>query len=1653
MRKILFILLALSGVMPAGEYLYHHPLGQSRLIPDMQSVALRHTGPVNDQGLSRAVTAVLGERFERMAPLHGADSRRLYIRGLNGGADLETVLAALRALPGIRQVMPVFKRGNVRFTVTERFIVRFYPGTASAEINRINRDNGVEKVRQIAADTWLLAAREMDGLRAAGLYGNLGAVQWAQPNVIYLDHSIFNSNDTYYASQWAHKNTGQTVANGAADGYPQTVQGFADADMDVDEAWTAMQNQGIQPGEGILIGVIDSGIELAHPDLKSRIADPGRDFTPDNQKDGNDIQGHGTAVAGVLAAEADNGLGVAGIAPYARLLPVKINSSWGSADDAGIAEAIDYAWQFGSDVLTNSWSGTDYSQVIADALNRAKTQGRGGKGCVIVFSSGNEGHGTVSFPARLSDVIAVGASNMFDEKKNQGSRDFNRKWGGNYGAELDLVAPTLVYTTDLVGQAGFDAGDYKDTFGGTSASCPHVSATAALILSVDPALTSDQVQEILQASADKIDRYMIDAAGWNKHVGYGRVNALQAVQKALGLDGDAPSFQFDKPLSGTDTGDRSLTVNIRDESGMDEALLFYRTTYRGQVSGWKSSGPLSVSGSAYSFSIPGQQWETMVEYYFFGRDKTGREVTFPIGGDSKTAPPLPIVYHVAELNSRSYASADVPVSWENANTFYSSTLDIKDDFSIVDVNATVDISGQIQDFAVALEAPSGVAAGILQLNPGTAYSNTTTDDEAKTPITDGADPYAGSFQPDNAQWVFDGERSAGSWKLTVYDDIYFNNGGSIKNWSLELTAMKDNPVPVVSDIPGQTIDEGGSFTSIDLNAYVSDGNHADSEISWSYSGNTDLLVSIDANNLATVSPPSANWSGSETITFTASDPGAATDSDAALFTVNAQNDPPVVSDIPDQTIAEGQSFATIALDDYVSDPDNSDAEMNWTYSGNSALTVSISAQRVATVTVPDSNWNGAETITFTATDPGGLSDSDGATFTVTAVNDAPVVSDIPGQTVAEGNSFATISLDDYVSDVDNADSEMNWSYSGNSALTVSISPQRVATIGIPDDNWNGAETITFTASDPGGLSDSDGATFTVTAVNDAPLVSGIPNQSIDEGQSFATIPLDDYVSDVDNADSEMSWSYSGNNELTVSISAQRVATVTVPDSNWNGSETITFTATDPGGLSNGDAAVFSVGAGNDPPTVSDIPDQTIAEGNSFATIILDDYVSDVDNADSEMNWSYSGNSALTVSISAQRVATVTVPDSNWNGSETITFTATDPGGLSDSDGAIFKVSAVNDAPVVSDIPGQTVAEGNSFATISLDDYVSDVDNTDSEMNWSYSGNSALTVSISPQRVATIAIPDNNWNGSETIIFTAADPDGLTDSDGAVFTVSAENDAPRISTPLPEISFAEDDSLLWPDSQWYPYVSDAETADADLNYTVKGNGTILVSPLDGGKRFSAVRDWFGSDTLMLRVDDGMLADSALMVVRVAARNDAPLLTHMPDSLSFNNSDSLRLDLRERADDVDTPYERLSWQISAGDSAVVLKLDNAGEVLTISAPDFRGETELFFILTDDSLAADSASVPLRVSGTISALEPTASVRGFELAQNYPNPFNPKTVIRYQLPVAGNVELSIYNILGNKVAVLVSGKQKAGRHEVRWDASGFSSGIYFYRLETAR
>ena len=584
-----------------------------------------------------------------------------------------------------------------------------------------------------------------------------------------------------------------------------------------------------------------------------------------------------------------------------------------------------------------------------------------------------------------------------------------------------------------------------------------------------------------------------------------------------------------------------------------------------------------------------------------------------------------------------------------------------------------------------------------------------------------------------------------------------------------LAAMQVNALP--NSVTGLYSDRASQYWEIWSEDPDFDGNFtADVHFHYDDISNIDNESSLE---LFRRDDATGSWSPVNGATLVTNDGGSSTTTDgigyveiaimetttgafSGQYILSWTNEPPVVSDIPDQSVTEGVAFSTITLDNYVDDPDIADSEITWTVTGEDNVTVTIT-DRVATITADDPDWNGTDMVTFTATDPEGESDSDQVTFEVTAVNDPPVVDDIPDQEVAEETAFAIINLDDYVADADDADNTLTWTATGQSNLTVDIT-DRVATITVNDPEWNGSENITFMAEDPDGDSDTDLATFTITPVNDPPVVGDIPNQEVAEETAFATVNLDDYVADADDADNTLTWTVTGDNHIAVDIT-DRVATITVNDPEWNGGDWVTFTVEDPDGLQDSVCVNFSVAAVNDLPVVTDIPDQTIAEGQGFSQINLDDFVTDVDDPDSVLTWMVVGEKNITVNV-VNRIASITTDDAEWNGRDILIFMVTDPLGASDTDTCIFTVMPVDDPPTLNRAIPDTSAEAeNAFSMVLDANTFADIDAGDKLVYSAVISKGGVTpgwIIFDPSSRKFSGIPADADKGMLEVIVTAMD---------------------------------------------------------------------------------------------------------------------------------------------------------------------------------------------------------------------------------------------------------------------------------------------------------
>ena len=426
------------------------------------------------------------------------------------------------------QIIPSFIVNGTRVWLTKEVIIKSSnSNTLDDLIQVIQKFNGTV-VRSLENGVFSVEIEDLSlQLDCINQLHAKGLIQWGQPDFkVELVHHI----DPYFGAQYQMNNTGQTI-----DGRTP----MPDIDIDALEAW------GLSTGSnGITVAVVDDGVE-PHEDLDGLLTG----LTPSNNGDGSPLSNgnHGQSCAGIISAN-HNEIGVRGVAPDVNILPVNIFTGAETVSD--LAEAFTFSKNSGADVISNSWGFREYYvsngvtyqgplcstnpyPALTNAINDAAANGRNGKGCVILFSSGNysvtgpynnTGNECVSYPANIPSVIAVGAV----------SPEGTRSTYSNYGPTLDLVAPSNdvvngfgrygVRTLDREGNPGYNSGNYTSGFGGTSAACPAAAGAAALVLSVNPDLTGTEVFNILTGTADDMG-----TNGFDNEYGYGRVNAHQAV--------------------------------------------------------------------------------------------------------------------------------------------------------------------------------------------------------------------------------------------------------------------------------------------------------------------------------------------------------------------------------------------------------------------------------------------------------------------------------------------------------------------------------------------------------------------------------------------------------------------------------------------------------------------------------------------------------------------------------------------------------------------------------------------------------------------------------------------------------------------------------------------------------------------------------------------------------------------------------------------------------------------------------------------------------------------------------------------------------------------------------------------------------------------
>ena len=422
--------------------------------------------------------------------------------------------------------------------VPDELLVAPHNEVSDAELEGIYKGHGgklIKKITKIRTHVIKVPAQALDAVESA--LSKNPKVKYVEKN--FLHEVNFVPSDPGYSSQWH---------------LPR---------ISAPSGWDISVGSSSTPIAGL-----DTGVDPTHPDLAAKLL-PGYNFVSNNT-DIHDTHGHGTATAGVAAAIGNNGIGVAGVAWNNPIMPIVVASSTGSVSSSASASGIIYAADHGAKVINMSYGGGGGSSTEQNAINYAWS-----KGLVLVAAAGNNSSSSPFYPAAFNNVVAVSATDKSD----------NRTSFTNFGSWVDVAAPGYyIYTTKR-------GGGYSNWIG-TSFSSPQVAGLAALILSLNPALSNAQVVDLIKSNADDLG-----SAGFDQYFGWGRINVFQAVSAADMVP--ALSVAIVNPTDGNTV---SGTVPVSTTASSDAGIMKVELYVDGVLKDTETNAPYNLTWNASGLS-------------------------------------------------------------------------------------------------------------------------------------------------------------------------------------------------------------------------------------------------------------------------------------------------------------------------------------------------------------------------------------------------------------------------------------------------------------------------------------------------------------------------------------------------------------------------------------------------------------------------------------------------------------------------------------------------------------------------------------------------------------------------------------------------------------------------------------------------------------------------------------------------------------------------------------------------------------------------------------------------------------------------------------------------------------------------------------------
>lgn len=465
------------------------------------------------------------------------------------------------------QLLVKFKQPFVSQTALEQFMAQYNLTLAHQPAENLSQYGHYTYVFNVTENSTVTHPAKLAGK----IYqDNKSIIAEARPNMLNM-YEI--NNNAVSSAAWHLANQGQSI-------FCSSVNAQQAANTGIVSVWNAGYK-----GQHIKVGIIDvHGFDYNHPDMQGQFHN-GWDFIKNQEINQNNFaatsqtQSHGMAVAGIIAAK--SGGGATGVAPEAKIVPFLVDLS-----DVSIIRALQKAMQpgFDVDVLNCSFSGTGNNPLIEDEIKNLTSFGRvrfgEAKGVVVVGSAGNENlndEQITTYPGGYAEVISVTATTPEDKKKEINDKwNLTNAWAPNYGKKLHIGAPGVcIPTTDFSGNIGYSSSNYI-SFSRTSSAAPVVAGVVALLLSKNQELTFQEIHDKLAESADKVGgynyNYDTEKPGHSKEMGFGRVNALKAIEETAVSVKEVTNNTAEYKLAVENPVGGTLTINY-DFSNLKEDVV------------------------------------------------------------------------------------------------------------------------------------------------------------------------------------------------------------------------------------------------------------------------------------------------------------------------------------------------------------------------------------------------------------------------------------------------------------------------------------------------------------------------------------------------------------------------------------------------------------------------------------------------------------------------------------------------------------------------------------------------------------------------------------------------------------------------------------------------------------------------------------------------------------------------------------------------------------------------------------------------------------------------------------------------------------------------------------------------------------------------